>query len=72
MSVEGTAAGHILRVALAVAGFLIVVASSTVTGYRLHRWALIRFPWAQRIPKDFGPWVGLLTGLAAGWSLLYG
>lgn len=40
-------------------GAMLVVATSTVTGHRLHRWLFYNLPaLGRRLPPDAGAWLG--------------
>lgn len=49
--------------AIGVIGVLIILASGTVAGMRLHRWCFYRTTWGRRLPGDTGAWIGLAAAI---------
>lgn len=47
-----------------VAGSLIVIAGTAISGHQLHRWLFYSVPSiGQRLPADSGAWAGLIIGI---------
>lgn len=50
---------------LVIAGAVLIVGGSVVSGYRFHYWVDTLFPAVGRyIPRDAGAWLGLAFGVA--------
>lgn len=44
-------------------GIVAILVFCLLWGFRLHRFTLRHFEWAQRLPADSGAWAGLVAGI---------
>lgn len=44
---------------------VLIVAGSTISGHRMHRWLFYNgWPFIRRLPVDLGAWLGFAAGVA--------